>query len=135
MGAEAAHSFDGNAAAHLHETVEAPPPGPWSSPAVSVERHVDHAVADARPQGGAIGRCCPGRRVGRPFTEEVGVREQAGQKRASYGSAGIKPGIVLAQRHFVRYAWLVPARRVNAEHVSAKASQGRGYIRDRQTRG
>ncbi|MOA05628.1 hypothetical protein D3C78_1252340 [compost metagenome] len=112
----------GDATAHLHQAVEAPPVLPGAAPAIGVEANVDqagvqlptliHAQAKSLQCIGAIA-----------VEQNVGVLEQAFE----YGAVGpvvqIKTRAAFSQGDFRHHPGLVPGRRIDAQDIGTEACQ------------
>ena len=116
------HARRRDAAAHLHEAVEAAPRVPRTGPPVGVEAHVDE-TGPQRPS--RVRRRAPSARARR-----TGIRARARRRRATaaraardHGGCRVEARAALAERDLRDDAGLVPVGRIDAQHVGAEAGQ------------
>ncbi|KGC40188.1 hypothetical protein DO73_4613 [Burkholderia pseudomallei] len=122
VGAGFAHAGRRDARARLHEAVEAPAAAPGPAPAIRVERHVDEAGVDPPPLVGVEAETVE---RARPVAVDhhVGLADQAAQQRAPVGAGEVGARAPLAEHDFGHRARLVPADRIDAQHLCAEARE------------
>ncbi|MCY1432990.1 hypothetical protein D9M71_490080 [compost metagenome] len=116
------HARVSDAAAHLHQAVEAAAVLPRAAPAIGIEAHVDQARDSLLAFGGTIAQTLQG--IGAVTVEhDVGVLEQAFEYQSIGFIVQIQACATFAQCHFRHYARLVPGGWVDAQDISAQAGE------------
>ena len=100
---------------------------PRTAPPVRIQAHVDESRSN-RPASRGV-QAQPRQRI-RPIAvdQHVGLRQQLAQRSSCRRLAQIEPRAALAQRDLRHHTRLVPAGRIDAQHVGAKAGEeARGH--------
>ena len=112
----------GDAAAHLHQAVEATAVLPRAAPAVGVEADVDQPRRQLPPALGAEAEVF--QRVGTVAVhEDVGVLQQVFKHHAICRLLQIQPRAAFAKGHVRDNARFVPGRRIDAQHIGAETGK------------
>lgn len=124
----------GNAAAHLHQAVEAASFAPWAGPAIGIQADVHQPRCDGAAHVGTETQAFQG--IGPIAVDQnVGAGEQRLETLATCRLAQVQPRALLAQGDFRHHAGLIPVRRVDAQYLGTEAGEQSGGDRAGQYTG
>ncbi|MNE43539.1 hypothetical protein D3C80_1377200 [compost metagenome] len=116
------HAGLSDAAAHLHQAVEAPTMLPRAAPAVGIEADVDQARGEFLPLAGAVTEAFQG--VGTvAMQQDIGLLEQVFKYLALAAVVQVQARAAFAEGDFRNYTGFVPVRWIDAQHIGAQARE------------
>lgn len=124
----------GDAAAHLHQTVEAAPRGPWSGPAIRAQADIDQAGPEGTPKIEPITEAIE-RAWAVAMHDHIAVRQQRFEPGAISGLPQIKTGAILTERDLRHHAGFIPIGRIDPQHAGTEAGEKTGRNRAGQNPG